>query len=258
MRRRDVLAVIGIIALLMLPTAYTFSDRAVVTGHTTYANMDDLDPCIAGIVGIVRLRVMWFNDQVLFERSAQDGSSWVYAVQGDAPDPREAVLTPTGQEFPMTDPNGVEWVVREYAYRAAAIANVNAGEYEVEPTGSQPVEVEEEPSYQTNTDTAQYHTWVVQTGPTVEDYAATGRPYNFVNLVDTCKFTTDAAGSPVQHTTSGGNWSSTWGNDTTAQAHYPTDPTHGHDRFSVDLYVGQAPKVEFAYNQDPEYLGVPQ
>lgn len=257
MRRRDVLAVIGTIALLLVPTAWTFSDEPVVAGHTTYADMDGLDPCIAGIVGIVRLRVMWFNDQVLFERSAQDGSSWVYAVQGGAPDPREAMLTPTGTEYPMTDPNGIEWVVKEYAYRAATAAGVNAGEYEVEPTSSTPVVVEEEPSYHANTDGAEYHAWVVQTGPTIEDFSATGRPYNFVDLVDTCKFTEDAAGTPVQHTSSGGNWSSSWGNDTTEQAHFADDPTHGHDRFSVDLYVGKAPKVEFVYTQDPAYLGVP-
>jgi hypothetical protein len=254
MRWTGKLAVIGIVAITALPTAWSVQQQPIVAGHTTYAAMDGLDPCIAGIVGIVRLRVMWFNDQVLFERPATDGGSHVYAVQSGAPDPRDALLTPTGTEYPFTDPNGMDWTVREYAYHAGPAGGVDAGNYSVNPTSGQPVKVEEEPSYQANTDTASYHAWVVETGPSIQDFAATGRSYNFVNLVDTCKFTVPKDGSAHHQNNGGGNWSSDWGNDTTEAQHLASDPSHSHDRFRVDLYVGKVPKVE-AVRQGDGFLG---
>lgn len=247
MRWTGKLAAVCTLALLALPTAYTFQQQEVVTGHTTYASMDGLDPCVAGIAGIVRLRVMWFNDQVLFERAPTDGGAWVYAVEGGAPDPREALLRPTGEAFEFTDPNGMTWVVREYTYPgepvevsqgnvtvnrspSASGTTVDGGNYTVTPPSASPG-----PG-------GSWYAWVVQTGPVVEDFAATGRPYNFVDLVDTCKFTSPSSG--VQHANSGGNWSSSWPQDTTQGQHLADDPSHAHDRFSVDLYVGKAPVTE--------------
>lgn len=256
MSRTERIAVIGILALLAVPTAYSFQQQPVVAGHTTYADMDGLDPCIAGIVGIVRLRVMWFNDQVLFERAAGEGN-FVYALQSGAPDPRERPLAPTGNVYPMADPNGMDWEVHEYSFNLGPAGVVDGGNYSVDPSSGQPVKVNETPSYNADGASRNWYVWVVETGPAVEDFAATGRPYNFVNLVDTCKFTTTGTGT--QHSRdAGGNWTSDWSQDTTEAAHDAADGTHGHDRFDVDLYVGKAPRAHFANEQNPEYLGVPQ
>lgn len=262
MRWNGKLAVVALAALMALPTAWSVQQDPVVAGHTTYADMDGLDPCIAGIVGIVRLRVMWFNDQVLFERTAGDGSSHVFAVQGGAADPRDQLLRPTGQQFAFTDPNGMEWQVNEYTYNVAP-ASASTGNTTVTPPSVQQNgngvsvdngETHVEPPTVDSHETGPWYTWVVQTGPTIEDFSATGRPYNFVNLVDTCKFS--APGQDVAHSNAGpGNWTSDWPEDTTEQQHFADEASHGHDRFSVDLYVGKAPKVEALANADPEYLG---
>lgn len=218
-------AILAVVGLMLVPTAYTFSQQPVLAGHTTYTSMDGLDPCIAGVVGVVRLRVMWFNDQVLFERAAGDGAAFIYALQSGAPDPRDKVLVPTGDSFEFDDPNGVAWKVTEYNFTG------------VTATWFPGTSVPPDPDARA----VSYYAWVVQTGPTVNDDAATGRPYNFVDLVDTCKFT--SPGADVHHARSGGNWTSDWGNDTTEDHHLASDPDHRHERFSVDLYVGEKPRT---------------
>jgi len=220
MRWTGKLAVVGLVALMTFPTAYTLQQDSVVTGHVTYAAMDGFDPCIAGIAGIVRLRVMWFNDQVLFERAADEGS-WVYATEAGAPDPRDQMLVPTGEKYEFVDPNNVDWAVTEYTFTGV--------EAQVYPPNE-------------HHDILQWGVWVVKTGPTVRDYAATGRSYNFVNLVDTCKF--NAAGHALAHSHDGsGNWTSSEANDTTENQHLANDPDHAHESYQVNLYVGPEPQV---------------
>ncbi|MCA1814769.1 MAG: hypothetical protein LC624_12630, partial [Halobacteriales archaeon] len=74
--------VLALCAMLSLPAGASINQQPVVTGHTVYANMDGLDPCMAGVVGVVRMRVMWFNNQVLMERPADDGgNAYIYAIE---------------------------------------------------------------------------------------------------------------------------------------------------------------------------------
>jgi hypothetical protein len=259
MRWSTKIAVVAVLGLLSLPTAYTFQQSPVVSGHSTYTNMDGMDPCLAGIVGVVRLRVMWFNDQVLFERAASDGASYVYAIQSGSPDPREQTLVPTGQEYPFTDPNGQDWDVKEYTFELGPSASAGGGGTGGVSTGPNGTTVTPPtaPSETTNTTTGQFYAWVVQTGPTLQDNAATGKPYNFVDLVDTCKFT--GQGMDVYHNTTGnGNWTSSWSNDTTQNQHLPSDGNMTATAWSVDLYVGKEPKVAAIQQGNPDFLGVPQ
>lgn len=254
MRWTGKLAVVGIAAILSVPAVLADHTALPVVGsHTTYANMDGQDPCIAGIAGIVRMRVMWFNGQVLFERAAEEGSSWVYAIESGAPDPRDAPLQPTGQVFQFVDPNGVGWTVTEYNFTSGVNASVpSGGGVSADPL--LPPDPHVTPPDEGGAEVISHYVWVVQTGPTMSDLAATGRPYNFVNLVDTCKFT--GSGSSISHDKdAGGNWTSSKPGDDTTDQHVATDGNHAHGAFNVDLYVGKAPKVLVPEGGD---LGVPQ
>lgn len=255
MRVRGKLAVLGLAALLSVPAVLTAQpfEMPVVTGHATYADMDGLDPCLAAVVGIVRARVLWFGGQVLFERTSPEGSGFVYAVQNRAPDPREQVLRPTGQVFTFTDPNGLSWQVSEYNFTNITQPEVDGGNYTVTPTQPPFVGVNDPPGVAPGNASGPWYTWVVQVGPSIEDFAATGKPYNFVTLVDTCRFQEPALN--VTHSEpSPGNWTSSWGNDTTQGQHSAGEGSHTHRSYDVDLYVGDAPRV--VGSQDPEFLGV--
>jgi len=251
--------VVGMCALLSLPAGASISQQPVVTGHTVYTNMDGLDPCFAGVVGVVRMRVMWFNNQVLMERAADDGgNAYIYAIEADAPDPRDQTLLPTGNVFKFTDPNGVDWVVNEYNFTLPPTAWADAGNYSVDPGDGHPLNVNETPGYALE-QASSYTTWIVKLGPTNDDYAASGKPYNFVDLVNTCTFH-EGADHRVTHTPDHGNWTSSDANDPSIMdgtdpnlnGHEDADGTHEHNVYDISLYIGQAPKVQQVHD---DYLG---
>lgn len=211
-------------ALAVAPIAASQGEVRVVTGHSVFRSMDGMDPCLAAIVGIVRLRVMWFSDIVLFERVAEDGSGFLYAIESGAPDPRSATLIPSGTTYDFRDPNGADWNVTEYRLDTQTLVTDN-------PPPGMPLHLRT------------FFVWVVEIGPTLGGGSgALGMQYNFVTIVDACKFN-NAFDQPVQHTGSGGNATSSLQNDTTESQHLPGDPDHEHNAFRVDLYVGHEPTV---------------
>lgn len=259
MNARGKLAVLTVVALTCLPTVLAAAphEQSVVGSHSTYADMDGLDPCLASVVGIVRLRVMWFGGQVLFERSGGAGN-YVYAVEHGAPPPVDEVLTPTGESFVFTDPNGLDWNVTEYNYTSAVIVTEPGGVSGTPPsvntTGNVHVEggnATFDPPGVQQAGAGPWTTWVVRTSSTQEDFAATGAPYNFVTMVDLCKFVGE--GQSITHTNTGGTWSSSDADDTTFDQHLPGDVTHTHRDKQVDLYVAQQPRLQ--QTTDPDYLG---
>jgi hypothetical protein len=217
--------------------------------------MGGLDPCLAGIVGIVRLRVVWFNGQTLFERSADDENNWIYAIEAGAPDPRDALLRPTGEVFGFTDPNGVDWNIVEYNFTAGPDAIVHVEDGDVGYRNGSVVADPPEGSLNPEQEVYNFFTWVVRTGPVTEDYAATGKPYNFVDLVDTCKFALTPPARQVQHARDGsGNWTSDWSEDPTREDHDSGTADHGHEAYDIHLYIGTEPRLAPA----GDYLGVVQ
>jgi hypothetical protein len=255
MRRSWKVGLLCALAVLSVPAGSAVQQQQAVAGHTVYGAMDGLDPCIAGIVGIVRTRVMWFNEQVLLETTPDDGSAYIYALQAGAPDPRDQLLTPTGRTYPFTDPNGLDWQVTEYNFTGGpdALAHGGAAGYHNGSVVATPPTVDDAQNL------ASYYVWVVRIGPTQQDTAATGRPYNFVDLVDTCKFTDAHPERTVHHSRDGnGTWQSDWGNDTTQDGHLPTDGPHDHDVYDINLYVGEEPKLAPVAQAESQYLGVEQ
>jgi hypothetical protein len=250
--RRWKLVALGICALLSVPAGASVQQQPVVAGHSVYGDMDGLDPCIAGIVGVVRLRVMWFNNQVLFERTPDGSSSgsWIYGTQAGAPDPRVAALTPTGEVWSFTDPNGMDWSVAEYNFTAGPDALVHGGDvgYRNGSVVATPPQVEQNPEVRS------YYVWVVRVGPTTYG-GYDGKDYNFVDLVDTCKFSIPEERA-VQHANDTGTWTSDWTGDTTQGQHMAGDGTHAHDVYDINLWVGSEPVL--APPADPDYLGVVQ
>jgi hypothetical protein len=243
---------VAMCALLSLPAGASISQQPVVTGHTVYTNMDGLDPCLAGVVGVVRMRVMWFNNQVLMERAADDGgNAYIYAIEADAPDPRDQTLLPTGNQFKFTDPNGVDWLVNEYNFTLPPTAWADAGNYSLDPGSGHPLNVTDTPGYALE-QARSFTTWIVKLGPTNDDYAATGKPYNFVDIVDTCKMQ-EQADHQVTHTRGpDGNWTSSDPQDPTFDAHEDDDTTHTSNVYDISLYIGQAPQVQQVHD---DYLG---
>ncbi|HVL87746.1 MAG TPA: hypothetical protein VM681_07075 [Candidatus Thermoplasmatota archaeon] len=227
------------LAALVLSSALPFArgETVAVTGHSVYADMDGFDPCLAAIVGLVRARVMWFNDMVLFSRPAADGSAYVYAVEQGAPDPRERLLY-ENDRYEFTDPNGVSWKVVEYQY----VYNTNGTTQHNVPV---PPPAQSPAANHTQNVNA-WFTWVVSVGPTTQDAfpgLSNHEEYNFVLLVDTCKFK-GAFVQDVSHTRDGsGGWDSDLPDDETTGGHKESDEDHTHQAFGVDLYVGRAPNA---------------
>ncbi|HEV8360306.1 MAG TPA: hypothetical protein VGR28_07630 [Candidatus Thermoplasmatota archaeon] len=252
MRWTGTLTAVAVVALLALPTALSVQEQSAVSGHVSYSDMGGMDPCLAGIAGIVRSQVLWFGGQVLFERTASGDNQFIYAVENGAPDPRELPLIRTGEvyEFPDLNDDTHTWSVVEYEYHVPP--GVDDAQYHPPPTEEQPI-VGEVPSgtpsatWTYDPDVA-YYAWVVHLGPTLNDDIATGRPYNFVNVVDTCKMmnTTD-----VDHNLTSEGWSSSDPADDTYDAHPDGMGSHDHSGVLVDLYVGDTP-WEAPSQQDPD------
>lgn len=239
--RRFVVAVAASL-LLAAPGVVSADSEWVVTGHTVFTNMSGFDPCLAAVAGVVRAQVLWFNDQVLLEHAvAGNNGRFIYAVQENAPDPRrpDVALIPSGTVYNFTDPNNERWTVNEYRYRVA--------DPQLNPTTG---------NVKHNA-TLDFHAWVVGIGNTTFDMSL-GTAYNFVDIVDICKFVEpgcNCAGPTTGNVThngtaegpndgnpqNGGVWD---GNSHNASkpGEQHTFP-HTHDTGKIDLYIGREPVV---------------
>lgn len=218
-----------VLMLLSMAVPTGISHDTVITGHTVFKNAAGYDKCLASIVGLARSQVLWFNDQTLVETDPK--GQYVYAVRGGAPAPPMGGLEygpgyneiyGNGVVYEFIDPNGHRWIVLEgYFYTvlpsaANAVRNDRDG-----------LRVDQNAGADTE------HVWVVQIQPTHRDNnpgADLHEFYNFVTIVDTCKF---------RHgTTPEGKE-----NHTANDPHHPAgELAHSHDVYEVDLYIGKEPR----------------
>ena len=214
--------------------------EVVTTGHTTFLDASTtFNKCFAGIAGALMQRVTWFNGATLFSRMTDgSGETYMYAMEhfntrgedgrdnetGVEPfDPSKETLYETGQEYAFHDKNNpnLQWrVVEYYALKDgkddAPLYSPTDGERMSHP-GQEKVYV-----------------YVVRVGEAVYD-PEIDRDYNFVMVVDTCKFL--HGGSSLHHE---GEFQ---GDQKDPQyQHNEEDGQHDHREFAVDLFVGGAPQ----------------
>ncbi|HET6403333.1 MAG TPA: hypothetical protein VFH78_01695 [Candidatus Thermoplasmatota archaeon] len=232
-RQKAALAV-ALALLLWAPSGVSHGDVAVVTGHSTFYDGDTFSPCLASIAGIMRHRVMWFNDQVLVETYGGAGT-FIYVTEQGAPDPRKASkLYTDGVFYDFVDPNGAHWHIEELYYDITDDVTVNATLDRDEPWQS---EVRQVSVYGKRT-----MVWVVELAPRpIFDEFAGADPhtyYNFLVLVDTCKIHSNDINTSydgiANHNNESGLLNDKYG-------HQNGEDPHTHERYMMDLWVGKRP-----------------
>lgn len=218
------------LALLMwAPMGVSHGDHAMLTGHSTFYNGEVYDPCLGSIAGILRHRVMWFNDQVLVESYGGKGT-FIYVTENGAPDPRGMTLRTDGVSYDFVDPNGAFWHVEESYIPKTATATVNTN----------PIDNHEDPLVTTHTD--QWYVWTVELAsrPIYDQYAGDDPHtfYNFLILVDTCKMHRNelTRDGMENHTLASGKLNDRNGHPNDAEE-------HDHERWMVNIYAGKRPVI---------------
>lgn len=242
--RQKALLAVALGLLLWAPSGISETSTPIVTGHSTFYNGDTYDPCLASIAGIMRSRVMWFNDQVLVERYGGKGT-FIFATQYGAPDPRDrAALYSEGVFYDFTDPNGVFWRVEEAWYSDVWSPGYEGGGKIPDPMRAvaNPGSAGASAEYNATTvaDEDKYYVWFVElsANPIYDEFngADPHRYYNFLNLVDTCKFNREKLGDEYIGTErhEGADLNADNGHPNGAEA-------HDHEKFVIDLWVGKRP-----------------
>lgn len=246
--------------LLWAPSGLSQSTGPVVTGHTTFYKGEDFDPCLASIVGVMQTEVRWFNDMVLARRNGGKGT-FIYITENGADDPRDKEqLYTDGVSYDFVDPNGAAWHVEELYYGRGGVGVT----YNDQISNPDPRVTY---GYQDRT-----YVWVVELSaqPIYDQFAQhldRNDPnwhtiYNFVALVDTCKFhreeETNFNGNKhnesrpseydfnVTHDKNDPMRDDEWRN-----GHKSTDDeVHTHEAFLANIYVGKRPVVIVGGTQD--------
>lgn len=230
-RRQKAALAVTLALLLWVPQGISSHEHTVVTGHSTFYNGDAYDPCLGSIAGIMRSRVMWFNDQVLVERYGGEGT-FIYVTEAGAPDPRaELQMFSEGVFYDFVDPNGAHWHIEELYYEVTGFVGSDFdadGTMGVAPSVSR-----------VGYGTDRYTTWVVElSSRPIYDQFAGDDPhtyYNFLTLVDTCKMHRDQSyHGQENHTIASGKLNDRNGHESGAAE-------HEHETFLVNLWVGKRP-----------------
>lgn len=215
----------------------------VVTGHTNFISAStSFNSCFAGVAGLLLQRVTWFNGQTLFQRSTDGGGGkWVYFTEsftdtspngGDGyddatgiaiNDPAKEKLFRTNNTYRLEDPEhpSKTWEVREYfALREKKGATVEAGDNEADAGDAR--------------EAKRVYVFAVKVGNTYDSDFLDG-DYNFVSVVDTCRFHSSNA-TWERHTADGSG-----SGEEPRNQHNFSDENHTHDVYSIDIWVGGAP-----------------
>lgn len=239
------LAAITVLAVFV-PSGISTSRTTVVTGHSTFFNGEEHDPCLASIVGIMRYKVMWFNDMVLVERYNGDGS-YLYVTENGTDDPRSEFLIGSGIFYDFVDPNGVEWHVDEAYWEEKVEVRPYVG---VEPEDPTSLEVDHSEG------THRYYTWIVAVDKPHRDNFAGDDPhdfYNFVTLVNTCKFNARNRGLTYLGNESHTNQTMPGGIGP-RNGHEKNTTAHDHESYKVALWVGGPPKIAPVGTETPNWV----
>jgi hypothetical protein len=209
----------------------------VISGHTVFKAGDTIDPCLAAVVGIVRTRVLWFDDSTLVSSTPQ--GMYLYAVPHGEPAPvngqgMSTTILGDGNVYQFVDPNGFSWTVMEGRYDYSSTATQLPKTHTSTDTGENNPEqnsVNVSYSYDASAADGQNapYVWTVQIQAIHDDPhnpVASQELYNFVTLVDTCKFPkADFTGK--DYFPPGADWNGS--------------PGEYSNNFTADLYVGQTP-----------------
>lgn len=246
------IAAFSLAALFLCSTfaASTTETQSITTGHTTWAYLNGYDPCKAAIAGIASSRVLWFNDAVLVD-NFNFGNAWIYVSENGAPDPRGRELAYV-RSWNFDDPNGIVWNVTEYQYYGDADddpvgVNTDGTDAQAEREGLPP-NMQTDAWARERTTAQAWYTWAVRIleapaqnlAVDIDDSSTLGL-YNFVVLVDTCKFVRDRDG--VADHTAG-----------THDDQFGATSDHEHETFLADVYLGGEPDDGGTYvDHDTEF-----
>lgn len=230
-RRQQAGLAVALAILLWAPSGLTHG-QPLVTGHSTFYDGDTFSPCLGSIAGIMRHRVMWFNNQVLAETYGGAGT-FIWVTEQGAPDPRKSVTLYTdGVFYDFVDPNGAHWHVEELYYDVTTGVSNN-----IEVDEGPPVEVR---GSEVGTYAERTMVWVVELAarPIFDEFAGADPHtyYNFLVLVDTCKLHSNEIDSYVgveEHETPT-ELSDKYGHENGEEA-------HSHETYQMDIWVGKRP-----------------
>lgn len=217
---------VALALLLWIPQGISTETTPMVTGHSVFYNGETYDQCLASIAGILRSRVMWFNDQVLVERYPGKGN-FVFVTEEGAPDPTQATyLVSEGIRFSFRDPNGADWVIHEAHY---SVRPEQRGHQNLDP-----------PDVALGANINKTYVWYVELAetPILDQFPGEQFPhsfYNFLVLVDTCKFHPHTRGPIADHT------NQTVLNDRYGHPNYESG--HTHESWGANIWVGKRPVV---------------
>lgn len=233
------LSVLAVSLLLVAPSAIpTTAD--VVEGHFIFAQLGGYSECLSGVAGLARSKVMWFNDKILLDSANLLIGKHVYITQHEAPDPRDHSLLRTGKYFDFVDPNGVPWNVTEYSYSVHRSTGTSTSGSDTSTRAGATATV------------SQFYVYVVQIKRIYVDennpWTGAGDVnshlhYNFVGIVDTCRFVYDDKGRAANtgSTTHDNTVDNGWGHDVMNETE-TTQPDHAHQTHKVDIYIGDTPR----------------
>lgn len=233
-RKSKAFAAVFLVLLMWAPSGVSVEQLPVVTGHSTFFNGDVYDRCLASVAGILRSRVMWFNDMVLTETYGGKGT-FVYITEDGAPDPtKQNVLLSEGVFFDFVDPNGARWHVEE-AYMDYGGSTTYPGPNNVQDWTADTIRDAGKP-----VEKQRYYVWFVELSerPVYDQFAPPMGDanyhtfYNFLVLVDTCKFNNNTA------TRRALEW------HTGLEAGHPVgELDHKHESWNANVWVGTRPVV---------------
>jgi hypothetical protein len=233
--RTKAFALVAVALVLWAPQGVSTEQLPIVTGHSTFFDGDTYDRCLASVAGLLRSRVMWFNDMVLAEHYGGKGT-FVYITEQGAPDPTEMeFLYSEGVFFDFVDPNGAHWHVEEAFIGTAGRVttpglNLNDLNNPAADMGSVGAVSPEGRTY----------VWFVELSerPISDQFAPPyGNAnyhdlYNFLVLVDTCKFNRDGGARLANASHTGSEWGHPAGED-----------SHEHESWNANIWIGTRPVV---------------
>lgn len=250
------MAAVAALAILGAGIVVPATSTPVVTGHTTFVDMESLDPCLGAVAGIVQSQVLWFDDAFLHERTNFENDHWIYASHESAGDPTthvrfdnvsnieenadnqpaNKILVRSGVWYNFTDPNGVTWNVTEVFWDQATETSATVDRNE----SAEPGEAASETNASAHTN--RHYAWIVQLGPTTTDpylsgLDSIGDRYNFVTMVNSCKFSEEAVKESDRHHDAA--------NETYPRFRHPDryETNHTHETWTVDLRIGPDPDL---------------
>jgi len=222
---------VAVALLLWIPQGISTQTTPMVTGHSVFYNADGYDQCLASVAGMLRSRVMWFNDQILVERYPGKGT-YVFVTEAGVEDPTKApYFVSEGVQFTFTDPNGADWIIYEAYYQAQGMAIAKG-----------PVIPNSNGQVGAGADVDKTYVWFVEiAGTPILDQFPGDDPhslYNFLVLVDTCKFHRNAkTQAPIaDHNATSGLLNDRYG--------HPNNATpHTHEAWNANIWIGKRPAV---------------